>query len=238
MCVGCGLVLWLLRSAVAMEPATKKAKSLVFDEEEEDEEEEIPSDYDGDPDEYRKTVAKGRPRADESVPKPFRVYAVKRDKAFLPFKDDKGSRFVQITQPILHEILEFLDTVNLLHVSVLNRSWRQELDNETYWACRYIQSRGDDCYRSEFISATRHGWSAKQHLLWTMVKLGTKKYRPEDRFRHQRDLWVGIMRERKRKTLEAAALQTTKDREAVESEANTEAGTNAIPISVKTTLVT
>eukprot|EP00457_Paulinella_chromatophora_P011686 gb/GEZN01011842.1/.p1 GENE.gb/GEZN01011842.1/~~gb/GEZN01011842.1/.p1 ORF type:complete len:277 (-),score=47.34 gb/GEZN01011842.1/:227-1057(-) len=194
------------------ERPTKKAKLLLTsmdsDSEEEDEEDDIPDDFHGDPDEYRAELraarTRKRPPADLE-PKNYRVYALKKRNDLFPFKADTGSQFACIPQSVLHEVLECLDTSNLLHVAVLNRSWSHELDNDSYWACRYIQDIGEDRYRTELLRAGSHGWSAKQQLLWSMVNMATSKSPAGQRFHHQRDLWVGIMRERKRKVLAAAA---------------------------------
>lgn len=109
-------------------------------------------------------------------------------------------------------MLDYLEIKDLLRLSCVSRSWRFRMEDDMFWASRYVADLGMDNYNrllatmADPLSSTC-GWSVKQHLLWSLVGLVARDNENNVRFNSMRDLWVGILREKKRKALEYVSYQ-------------------------------
>jgi len=103
---------------------------------------------------------------------------------------------------VLHAVFDHLDILELLRLARLNRRWLALMDDERFWTTRVIHDLGYDRYvellrdSSSIVRASY--WSARQHLLWELVARATVDQPLSQRFDVQRQLWVGIMMQRKR----------------------------------------
>jgi len=103
---------------------------------------------------------------------------------------------------VLHAVFDHLDILELLRLARLNRRWLALMDDERFWTTRVIQDLGYDRYvellRDSSSVVRSSCWSARQHLLWELVARATADQPPSQRFDVQRQLWIGIMIQRKR----------------------------------------
>jgi len=164
----------------------------------EDEEPEVPSDWDGDPDEYFAQLYDRPPPANEIFP-----FLEEEDNKF---KVDKEHPFSVTTQAWLHYCFGFLEQKDLFTLCVLNKQWSKELDNQFFWAKRYVRDLGEERYKASLFLHSSNGWTAKQHLTWSLVAAAANNCFSSDqesaKFELQRNVWCGIMKERKRKYYE------------------------------------
>lgn len=149
-----------------------------------DDDYEIPEDYDGDPDDY------------EPPPRVREVPVV------YPFSQD-CALFRVVSDRVLVHILDFLPSSTIYGMCVLSRLWNNVLEEDsfdTFWSGRFMRDLGQDAYKeSLMLRPNMCGWTVKQHLQWHSVALRYAAQNKDKRFHKQREVWCGIMKQRKRK---------------------------------------
>jgi len=169
---------------------------------ESDSEQELQEDYSGETDDFSAI-----PSQDVVMepPKPDRF----------PFMETE-SQLQKISQRVLYKIFDFLEVSDIIRASVVSVSFYKELDEDEFWCGRFITDLGEEKYKHALFLHNRNGWSTKQYLLWSLISLvGNNLPDPSERFDLLRDVWVCIMRERKRK-----ALKMLKEKEEKEEKEN------------------
>jgi len=115
--------------------------------------------------------------------------------------------FNGLLRPALHHIFEFLEIKDLMMASTLSSAWSFEMDNEAFWLARFRADMGAQaCHQA--MKKNNNGWTAKQRLIWELsLLLVDPEVQPHlsqgGRFQHLHNVWVCIVRERKRKYLKA-----------------------------------
>lgn len=162
---------------------------------------EVPSDWEGDPDDYWAQIY-------DRPPPPNQTY---------PFLNETHS-FGVISHAWLHYCFGFLELKDLLRLSVLSKRWSKEVDDGSFWSQRYVHDLGEERYKASLFLNTTNGWTAKEHLTWSLVVAATPEQEAV-KFEQQRNVWCGIMRERKRKYYEQQKEEEEEVKEAKEAEA-------------------
>jgi len=146
-----------------------------------------------------------------------------------PFSSDK-SRFRVVNLFSLNTILDLLDIVDILKLSTINKLWNNHLDEQQFWVNRYISDLGrkhyDNLLRNETQGDNACGWSVKQHLIWSLISNAIKQLNPNIRFDIQRNVWIGIMKERKRKGLQYKRAMEERKKLTLTSASTTSASTS------------
>jgi len=110
-----------------------------------------------------------------------------------------------------HRVNEFLDVADLFRFAITSTLFYKEMDDDEFWASRFKTDLGEDQYKRAIINNSRNRWSTKHLLLWTLIGVAGESEDETQRFELQRDVWVCIMRERKRKALKLLSDQRPND---------------------------
>jgi len=113
-----------------------------------------------------------------------------------------SSFFKQFPVKFFYRVNEYLDVADLFRFAITSTLFYKEMDDDEFWAARFKTDLGEDQYKRAIFINTRNGWSTKHLLLWTLIGVAGEGEDEAQRFELQRDVWVCIMRERKRKALQ------------------------------------